>query len=180
MTPSIFARVLRKQETNQLSRSAPLLKRQPDIRHEAFTDVNVNLVGAAAKVANGSATVLATPPATKTVPKAVLAKAPEPAAHVVTLASANGASGTVSAAAAAAAAAKTAVTAAIPATANGSSGNGTTSALKAVAGAGDLTKGRVVVSASSGDWDEEQEKALVLAMKQFGKELDDRSVGGSL
>ena len=31
-----------------------------------------------------------------------------------------------------------------------------------------------VVSADSGEWSEEQEAALVKAMKQFGKELEDR------
>jgi hypothetical protein len=38
----------------------------------------------------------------------------------------------------------------------------------------------VAVSAETGEWTEDQELALVAALKQFGKELSDRWVGEGL
>ena len=45
---------------------------------------------------------------------------------------------------------------------------------KAGAADGAASKKAAVVSAESGDWNEEQEAMLVKAMKEFGKELSDR------
>lgn len=92
----------------------------------AFTDVNVNLVGEAAKLSLGLGE---TAPASN--------KPTSPSASTTTSAAANNAAGAEAAGAA---------------------------------------KPKKVVSAESGEWSEEQELALVKAMKQFGKELADRWV----
>jgi DnaJ family protein C protein 2 len=58
----------------------------------------------------------------------------------------------------------------------GSSG-GQQEAAAAANGSGGASKPKVVVSASSGEWSEAQELALVQGLKQFGKELEDRCQG---
>ena len=93
---------------------------QADLRINAFTDVEVNLVGEAAQVLGMAA------PAT-----------PDPTPD------------------------------------SGAAATPTTPTSNGTPAAGDAKK-PAAAAAESGEWNEEQESALVKAMKQFGKELSDR------
>lgn len=126
---------------------------QADLRSEAFTDINVNLVGAAAAAA---AAAMGAPAGGR--------------------AGSGGSSAPAAALTAAAAAAVGPVVSASAAVPKKPAVAANPSALPSVAAAAPPNGATAAAAAggAEGEWDEGQEAALVEAMKQCGKELSDR------